>query len=81
MARQHPSGRQVRAAIDAHLGTDVAQQRVVHHHCNTHVYVTTDNGEKVVIRICDGPYWTESHAIMAWKFQRERIWSGLTFSD
>lgn len=75
--REHPTEEQVRAVIAGHLGSGVAEQRVVHHHCNSHVYVITGSGEKVIIRICDGPYWTESDATKAWKFRREQIGWGV----
>ena len=75
MRRERPTEEQVKAIVDAHLRADIAEHRVVHHHCNTHVYVTTDRGERVVIRVCDGPWWTEEEA-KAWKFRREQIgWS------
>lgn len=70
MMRKKPTDAQVRAVIDAHMHSRVKGYRVVEHHCNSHVYVTTSDGDQVVVRICDGPYWTDDEA-RAHKFRRE----------
>lgn len=72
MARECPSEGQLRAIMSKRFPADIADARVVHHHCNTHVYVTLDDGTQVVVRICDGPYWTEK-ADRVGKFKSEQF--------
>lgn len=72
MTRKSPNKAQLRAVISKHFSSRLRDARVVHHHCNTHAYVTLNDESQVVIRICDGPWWTEKPDKIA-KFKRERF--------
>ncbi len=70
MQRVVPSEAQLRALVTRYFSSDVREAQVVHHHCNTHVYLTLEDATRAVVRICDGPYWTE-RAAQVEKFRRE----------
>jgi aminoglycoside phosphotransferase (APT) family kinase protein len=71
MERVVPDEAQLHAIVSRHYPSDVRVAQVVHHHCNTHAYLTMEDDTRVVVRICDGPYWTErAHRIE--KFKREK---------
>jgi aminoglycoside phosphotransferase (APT) family kinase protein len=57
--RVEPSEAELRAIVSKHLTAGMRDARIVHHHCNTHAYITMEDGAQVVVRICDGPWWTE----------------------
>jgi aminoglycoside phosphotransferase (APT) family kinase protein len=72
MTRKSPDHAQLRAVTSKHCPSAMRDARVVHHHCNTHAYVTLEDDTRVVIRICDGPWWTEKPDKIA-KFKSERF--------
>ncbi len=71
MDRVSPSKAQLDAIASRHLGSPLRRARTVHHHCNTHVYIATQDGSRVILRICDGPYWRETPRQVA-KLRREQ---------
>lgn len=70
--RNHPNEAQLRSVVSKHFASGVKDAQVVHHHCNTHAYVTLEDDARVVIRICDGPWWTEKADKIA-KFKSEQF--------
>ena len=81
MQRVVPSEAQLHAIVSKHFRSNPSAVEVVHHNCNTHVYITMDDDRRVIIRICDGPYWTDkAHQIE--KFRREQYcWQQLKRVD
>ena len=71
MKRIVPDEAQLHALASKHFQSGLREARVVHHHCNTHVHLTLDDSTQVIVRICDGPYWTEK-ARQIERFRRER---------
>lgn len=81
MKREKPCEAQLRAITSKYCSSSMKDARIVHHHCNTHVYITMDNGSRLIVRICDGPYWT-TKAEQTDKFVREQFaWETLKRVD
>jgi aminoglycoside phosphotransferase (APT) family kinase protein len=72
MERKSPNEPQLRTLVSKHFSAPLKRSRVVHHHCNTHVYLTLEDNTRAVVRICDGPWWTEKADKIA-KFKSEQF--------
>jgi aminoglycoside phosphotransferase (APT) family kinase protein len=72
MARLVPSEGQLRTLVAHYFSSDLGSAQIVHHCSNTHVYLTLADATRVIVRICDGPYWTNK-ADKIIKFKREQF--------
>jgi aminoglycoside phosphotransferase (APT) family kinase protein len=71
MERIVPTEAQLHTLVSKHCQANLKTAQVVHHHCNTHVYIALEDTSRIVVRICDGPYWEERDEQII-KFKRER---------
>ena len=71
MERVDVTEAQIRSIVEKHTDIALSAHKVVHHHINTHVYVSGEAGEKIVIRICDDKRWFTTNESRERKFRRE----------
>lgn len=71
--RAEPTAEQVTAILADHTDIRARSFKVAHHHLNTHVYVTGQRGEQVIVRVCDDTRWWDDSPSRHRKFKREQF--------